>query len=166
MRTARRSTERLEPQQLRWLDIAYGSCQRMHASVGKILTYSRNDAHPISDGIAELDLALDKAVVNLASDLERIQGVIVCGTVPSLRFTHVQFVQVVQNLIGNALVKPKNVAPRTAIAAHRQAMYVEISITHNVAGIPAFQLSQIGCLGRFDELATIVGLSVDVDSVL
>jgi len=44
-------------------------------------------------------------------------------------------------------------------------MYVEISITHNVAGIPAFQLSQIGCLGRFDELATIVGLSVDVDSV-
>ena len=136
MRTARRAIERLEPQQLRWSDLAYGSCELMHACthslVRKIITYSRNDSHFISDGILNLDLALDKAVANIASDLELTQGVIVRGTVSSLRFTHVRLVQMVQNRISNALVYRRDEAPRIVIAVYRYLFTVDISITDNV----------------------------------
>jgi signal transduction histidine kinase len=112
------------------------SVRRMEVLVHDLLAYSRaihgDRAEPVEIDPQE---ALEIAIANLTPQIEGAGAEITTGDLPRLVAHPVHFIQIFQNLIGNALKYRGAEAPRIAIAATRRQNEWIFSVQDNGIGI-------------------------------
>jgi len=86
-------------------------------------------------GVVDLEATLDLVLVNLKDEITRQDAEIVRSGLPKVRGDQLQLVQVLQNLVANALKFHGSDAPRVQIGARRQDNAWVVSVTDNGIGI-------------------------------
>jgi signal transduction histidine kinase len=92
---------------------------RMRDMIVGLLAFSATGQNETLEAI-EAGTAVQQAVAQLSSIITESRAEIVAVDLPSLRFARVQFVQLFQNLIGNAIKYRGKLAPRIEVSAQRQ----------------------------------------------
>lgn len=134
-----------------WIDKAKVTTARMAELVSDLLAYARAGAHTQPDAEVDLSAAVDAALSHLAlSVAERNAKVEVVGDLPAVRAADREVVQVVQNVVANAL-KHSVDAPEVRISATRAGgEMVELVIADNGQGVPDADMERI--FGMFERV--------------
>jgi len=131
---ARRYKGRLDRDADDFIGYAVDGARRMQALIQDLLAYSRvnRDLRPSEVSLNE---ALDEALSRLALTVSETGAAITRDPMPSVLADRGRLVQLLQNLIGNALKFRGTDAPRIHIAASRAAGEWRISVADNGIGI-------------------------------
>ena len=149
-----------------FIKFATDGAQRMHAMINDLLTYARVDKPGSHFGLVACESALRQAVANLRLAIDESGATISHGPLPTVRGDDVQIVQVLQNLIGNAIkFRREGVPPLIQVQIERGEREWVCSVKDNGIGIePAyhqriFQVFQ-RLHGREEYSGTGIGLSL------
>jgi chemotaxis family two-component system sensor kinase Cph1 len=147
--------------------IAYAvdGANRMKALITDLLEYARVDAGEKAFEEFDAQLALDRALANLALKIEDRGAVITSDTMPYIKADMLQITQLFQNLIGNAIKFQKETRPQVHIGVERKANEWQFAVRDNGIGIAPEYLERIFVifqrLHRKDEYpGTGIGLSI------
>jgi signal transduction histidine kinase len=135
---------RLDEQADTFIDRIVNGAKRMKALITDLLAYSRvecNQSVPFHD----VDLAdvLDDVLANLQTTITETSAEVSSDRLPVIRGDRVQLVQLLQNLIGNAIMYRSEQPPRIEISANRRDDSWEISVQDNGIGIAPEHHQQI-----------------------
>jgi light-regulated signal transduction histidine kinase (bacteriophytochrome) len=110
--------------------------QRMKDLVTDLLAYSRVErAEQLKFQPVDFRDVVADALANLESAIDETGAEIVTDSLPTVVGDRVQLVQLVQNLVGNALKYRSDEPPRIQIDARRRRGYFEFSVRDNGIGI-------------------------------
>jgi light-regulated signal transduction histidine kinase (bacteriophytochrome) len=115
---------------------------RMHSLITSLLTYSRTSATPRRTTV-NLSAIVQWALANLSAEIRSAGAEITYQDLPEANIDESQFVQLFQNLIGNALKFRGQAPPRIEISAEDNGTEHLISISDNGPGIPPKYHAQI-----------------------
>lgn len=128
--------DRLDPRSAEILAAIAGASKRMTRLIDALLEYSKAaEANRPGEEI-ETGNALAIALANLKEAIESDQATITHDPLPRLLGAEVHFIQIFQNIIGNALKYRRDDPPVVHISARRQGDRWEFSIRDNGQGIP------------------------------
>lgn len=136
---ARRLDPEVDDESLRKsIDFALGGVRRMQDLIDDLLVYSRVGTEGRSFEPLAMDAVVEEATANLRAAIDEAGGrVRVEGELPAVRGDRSQLVQLLQNLVANALkYRRESVAPEIRIAAARREGEWEITVADNGIGIP------------------------------
>jgi signal transduction histidine kinase len=149
-----------------YLERIVKGAKRMKALVNDLLNYSRvTRDHQAEFQRVDFHNVVDDALANLQSAIGEADAKIIVGELPTVVGDRVQLVQVVQNLIGNAIKYRGDKPPQIRVAAQRRGDGWEFSVEDNGIGIaPEFhqQIFEIfkRLHGREKYPGTGIGLAV------
>lgn len=141
----RNSRERLCEEDGQLLEEVVESAKRMQRLIDSLLRYAQVGNGEIERGRVEMDTVLDAALRSLQLQLEEKRVDVVCnGNLPPVTGDSVQLVQLMQNLIGNALKYTRDgVKPEVRVCSVQNNGECVFSVADNGEGIPAEYQSQI-----------------------
>jgi signal transduction histidine kinase len=116
----RKYSGKLDQQAEPLIQMIVDGCERMKDMIAGLLAFSLTGRNENLETI-DAGTALQQAVAQLASVITESRAEIVAAELPSLRFVRVQFVQVFQNLLGNAIKYRSAAEPKIKVSALRQA---------------------------------------------
>jgi signal transduction histidine kinase len=134
---AARYRDRLDADADEIIDLTLAECERMRVLIDHVLDVARVGGTELV--IEELDLreSVGVAVRALATQVTEAGGTIRAEDLPVVRADRVLLLQVLQNLVANALAFGRpGVAPVVEVAAERVAGGWRITVTDNGIGIP------------------------------
>lgn len=146
----RRYRDQLRGEAAEFLDYIDKGARQMQQLIKDLLTLSRvgrADAgsisrRPLADTVTE-------ALKGLKAEIERSGAEIAFGTLPEVEANHGLLVQLLHNLIGNAIKFQKpDVRPRIRIGIERSGDHWLLSVADNGIGIPADQLDSVFAIFR------------------
>jgi PAS domain S-box-containing protein len=143
---------RLDPATAGWLEKICDGANRMETLLRDILEYSQ--AAAVIEKVTEpvdVQVALEKALTNLQSAIVETGAVIEHGSLPRVRMLEIHLVQLLQNLIGNALKYRGTETPQVYVSAAPDASGL-FSVRDNGIGFEAEYSSRI--FGLFKRLHT------------
>jgi signal transduction histidine kinase len=120
-----------------FISYAVDGAMRMQQLINDILTYSRVTSHgkPLLETV-DVNSVAKKALANLYVAIEEHHAEIVVGELPTIQGDEIQLVQLLQNLVGNALKYNQSEHPRVEIASARESDgQWRISVSDNGIGI-------------------------------
>jgi PAS domain S-box-containing protein len=134
---ARRYADRLDDEANEFIHYAVDGAHRMQGLINDLLAYSRvgtraEEPHPV-----EMSEAFRGAVANLAVAIEETSARVTCGDLPAVTADPSQMVQLLQNLIGNALKFRADAAPEVRVDAQRSEGDWLFSVRDNGIGLDA-----------------------------
>jgi signal transduction histidine kinase len=131
---ASRYRERLDPDADEFIDYIVSSARRMTDLINGLLTVARlrKSGHPAAP-VNFSDL-VEEAKASLHTMIQENGASITCGPLPSLVVDRVQFTQVIQNLISNAIKYRSVEPPVIRVEAQRDISNWVISFSDNGAG--------------------------------
>jgi light-regulated signal transduction histidine kinase (bacteriophytochrome) len=161
---SRRHGWRLDDEGLEFLDHAVSGAKRMDALIAELLEYSRTGRGETAPEPTDLAGAWSVAVRNLSVAITEANAEVTAGPLPVVLADRGEMVQVLQNLLGNA-VKYGGRAPRVHAEAIRRGGEWEISISDDGPGIDPRHHDRIFVLlqrlHRHDEVeGTGMGLAI------
>lgn len=118
------------------------------------------------DAVEQVSLSavVDVVAANLSTSIEKSCAVIACGELPDVRANPGRLVQLLQNLVSNAIKYRSQAPPTIRIAAGRTESEWTISVTDNGIGIPEADRQRIFGLfkrsGRGAAPGSGVGLAI------
>lgn len=113
---------------------------RMQTLIGDLLAFSRVSSHSKPFEATDCNVALDRALANLAAALRERDAVVTRDTLPTVTAEQVQLSQLFQNLIGNGLKFCGGRRPEIHVGAKRQEDAWLFSVRDNGIGIePAYR---------------------------
>jgi PAS domain S-box-containing protein len=116
---------------------------RMHELIEGLLAYCRVGSHGLAAGGASVEEALGEALANLQT-LERETGAeIRNGELPVVRANRTELIQLLQNLIGNALKFRSEDPPKVELSARRAGEFWELAVRDNGIGMEAKHTERI-----------------------
>lgn len=127
----------LDGQADEYIQYITGATQRMSNLIRDLLAYSRAinvDDLPVTR--VPLNAAVDWAIMNLNEQLKDTAGSIRRGDLPVVTGYEHDYVQLFQNLLGNALKFRASEPPRVSVASDRRDKEYVISVEDNGIGIP------------------------------
>jgi PAS domain S-box-containing protein len=132
----RQYSERVGPEAEEYLGFVTGAVTRMNALIRDLLEYSRtgNSAGATVRPLL-LEEVLQSAILNLQTSLQEANAELTNDPLPTVLGSHVQLVQVFQNVIGNAIKYRGDKPPQIHVSAIRKEQYWEISVSDNGIGI-------------------------------
>lgn len=135
---------------------------RMQDLIADLLAYSRLGTRPKTRVRFNAREPLDEAVHNLEISVQECSGMITCKTLPDLAGDRSQFVQLFQNLLGNALKYRRDEQPPDIhVAADREGDEWVFSIQDNGIGIAPEHTERIfGIFKRLHERGKYPGNGV------
>jgi two-component system NtrC family sensor kinase len=135
---------RLDDQAESYLERVVSGAKRMKALVTALLNYSRVNCDECPE-FEEVDLSevVGQALANLQSAIRESGAEVVCGPLPVVLGDGVQLVQLLQNLIGNAILYRGQEPPRIQIEGQRARDRWEIAVRDNGIGIAPEHHQQI-----------------------
>lgn len=141
----RNARERLSEEDGELLGEVVESAKRMQRLVDSLLRYAQVGNGEIERVRVEMDIVLDTVLASLQLQLEeQCADVVRDGNLPSVLGDSVQLVQLMQNLIGNALKYARDgVKPEVRVCSVQTRGELIFSVTDNGEGIPAEYQSQI-----------------------
>jgi PAS domain S-box-containing protein len=119
------------------------SVSRMQTLVDDLLSYSRVESRSQPFGDVSLEEACQDALTMLEGSIQDVGCRISMGTLPNVRGDRTQLMQLMQNLIGNAVKYHAEKDPEVHIDARRHEDRWLISVRDNGIGIPANQLERV-----------------------
>jgi DNA-binding response OmpR family regulator len=135
---------RLDEQADNYIERVVNGAKRMKALVIALLTYSRVSRDELVS-FQEVDLreVVSDALANLHGSTEVAGAEVSVGDLPAVYGDRVQLMQLLQNLIGNAIVYRGEQSPRIHIDAHKDGPLWEFSVRDNGIGIEPEHHQQI-----------------------
>jgi signal transduction histidine kinase len=109
--------------------------ERMRKMLTALLGYARISIQPVDRKAVDLNEAVQEAVSMLRAAVEEKGAVIKVDSLPVVTAARQQMVQLIQNLIGNAIKYCKK-TPSIHVWAERRDSLVEIFVSDNGIGIP------------------------------
>ncbi len=135
---------RLDEQANNFIERIVNGAVRMKALVTDLLTYSRVNRDESFD-FQEVDVCdvVRDVLANLQSSITHAGAEVACGELPTVVGDRVQLVQLLQNLVGNAILYRSERPPRIHIDARRLGEFWEFSVDDNGIGIAPEHQQQI-----------------------
>jgi PAS domain S-box-containing protein len=127
-----------------YISYMVGGAQRMEMLLKDLLTYSQTGSS--AEGPAEtVDLAnvIGKVLLNLQASAEQSGATITWDHLPVVHAHEIRLVQLVQNLVSNAIKYRSGDAPRIHISAEWREREWALSVRDNGIGIPSEYAQQI-----------------------
>ena len=161
----RRFQGRLNDEDQELMDYVIGGAKRISLLIQDLLSYTsiaKNADSPKED--VALDRALDHALAHLAEAISEAGATIIRQPLPHVAGYEAQYVQLFQNLVGNAIKYRGERQPEITISAERKGLEWIISVQDNGMGIEAEYHAQI--FGIFKRLhsqqipGTGIGLAI------
>ena len=120
-----------------WLSEVVKAATRMNAMIAGLLTYSRQGDHASQFEPVDMRDVVEWAIANLPKDTAGSEAKIECdlASLPHVHGYKIALIQVLQNLLSNALKFRGPAAPHIRIAVERQDRYWVFSVTDNGLGI-------------------------------
>ncbi len=133
---ARRYQGQLSSEADEFIHFAVDGAIRMQALINALLAYSRVDSRGKPMVQCDLNSVLDHALDNLKLTMEESGVSIVRGDLPRVVGDPVQLMQLLQNLVGNALkFRVKGTPPVVKIMAEKEGDFWRVSVSDNGIGI-------------------------------
>jgi light-regulated signal transduction histidine kinase (bacteriophytochrome) len=161
-----RYSDHLDSDAHEFIGFAVDGAARMKALINDLLAYSRVDGGEKVFEEFDAQLALNKALDNLALKIEDSGALITYDAMPTIKADRMQIIQLFQNLIGNAVKfqRAGNV-PQVHIGVERKNDEWQFAVRDNGIGIGAFYLDRIFVifqrLNKKDEYpGTGIGLAI------
>lgn len=139
----RRYAERLDKDAGDFIRFAVDGAVRMQQMIEDLLRYSRVGSRGGEMQQVEMDEALAEALANLSVSIEATGAQITSGGLPAVVADRPQMVQLLQNLVGNAIKFHGAEAPRVSITAEQETGAWLFSVTDNGIGIAPEQRERI-----------------------
>jgi len=135
--------ERLDDEAREMLQGARDNARRMRDLIQDLLTYSRvgSRGEPLRD--TSLGKVVDEALANLRISVQEAGATVTVDDLPTLTVDPTQFVQLFQNLIGNAIKFRRDEPPRVHISAHREGDRWAVAVADNGIGMEERHIPQI-----------------------
>lgn len=132
----RRYQDKLDDEADRYIKFAVEGAHRLEALLRDILAYTQA-ANTAGEKMEPLDanVVLEKVLSNLHGAIERSGARVTSGRLPVVKVAEIHLVQVLQNLIGNAIKYAGQAAPRVEIEASRAQGAWVFSVRDNGIGI-------------------------------
>jgi PAS domain S-box-containing protein len=127
-----------------YISYIVGGARRMEMLLKDLLTYSQTGS--LDEGPAETVNFLDvirKVLLNLQASVEQSGAVITWDTIPAVHAHEIRLVQLMQNLVGNAIKYRSQDPPRIHISAERGEKECVLSVKDNGIGIAPEYAQQI-----------------------
>ncbi|HEU5239515.1 MAG TPA: ATP-binding protein [Pyrinomonadaceae bacterium] len=111
--------------------------KRMRALLADLLAYAEIGAVPDeSVELVDLNIAVEKVKKNLQMSIDENRALVVSAELPTLSAAHeFHFVQLFQNLVGNAIKYRGEASPLIRISVHRAGGTLEFHVTDNGLGV-------------------------------
>jgi PAS domain S-box-containing protein len=140
---ARHCADRLDEDAAEFIDFAIDGTERMQRMIADLLEYSRVGSRGGEFEQVDLNRVLDEALANLAVSISETGASIERDELPSLTVDRGQTVQLLQNLIGNAIKFSGDAPPEVRVWAEPRNGSWVIAIEDNGIGIPEQQRERI-----------------------
>jgi signal transduction histidine kinase len=126
------------------IDFIVQGAERMDKLILALKSYTeQNGAEPVFETV-DLNQQLEAVRSNLAADLGTAGAKLICDvSLPTLRGSPPQIVQLFQNIIANGIKYNRSEAPHVIISVKKRARSHQISITDNGIGIESQYLQRI-----------------------
>ena len=118
-----------------WINRIVKSCELLGAMIQDVLAYSRVDAKPRPFALVSLGDVFKDAVGLLEAVIRAADAEVTAGELPTVRGDRIQLVQLLQNLIANALKYRTAAPPRVRVTAQRKGEEWIVSVRDNGIGI-------------------------------
>jgi signal transduction histidine kinase len=130
--------DELDSEAARWSGFITEGTQRMEKLLSDLLTYIQL-AQVEKDSTAPIDLndALEEALKNLRTAMEESGAKVSRNTLPIIRGQQIHFVQLFQNLVGNAIKYRGAAPPRIVVSARKSDGEWQFAVADNGMGIDA-----------------------------
>jgi signal transduction histidine kinase len=125
----------LTQEQRKLIDLAVDGSLRMRNLIADLLSYSLASSRDRVLETVALDSVLDEALSNLRQAAEESGASITHDALPVIMADRAQFVQLFQNLIGNAIKYRREQPPEIHVSAQRNSAEWVVSISDNGIGI-------------------------------
>ncbi|AFM25310.1 sensor histidine kinase [Desulfomonile tiedjei] len=117
------------------IDFAVDGARRMRALIQDLLAYSRLNTRGQAFGPVDMKEVLNQSIKNLRSLIEEKGAEITCNHMPILMGDPIQLIQLLQNLIGNALKFGPAISPKVHVSAQQNGNEWIFSVKDNGIGI-------------------------------
>ena len=157
--------DRLDPQAEQYISYVVSGAHRMEALLTDLLSYSQVGSSAEGPaGPVVCAEALSKALLNLQAGIDQNQAKITSNGLPTLRAHEIRLVQLLQNLVGNAIKYRAKEPPAIHIDAVRRPGAWLFSVRDNGVGIgPEYTQQIFGIFKRLHGSAypgTGIGLAI------
>lgn len=140
----RRYAEKLDQQGVEYLDLIAQNARRMQQLLRDVLEYTQAGEAIEGKAVSDANAALDEAIANLHSAILDSGARIERSGLPTQIGVHqTHLVQILQNLISNAIKYRAAAAPRVLVEARREGGAWLFSVRDNGIGIETQYLEQI-----------------------
>ena len=158
----RRCGNLLDPDAHDFIKYTLDGTQRMEMLLRDLLAYTQAvNIRGTPDRRAESREALQKAVANLQTMIEKTDATIRVGELPAVRAYDVHLVQLFQNLVGNALKYRSSAPPMIEIGAEPENDCWRFSVQDNGIGIaPRFHEQVFGLFKRLHSAQEYPGTGI------
>ena len=163
---ARRYQGRMDSDADEFIAYAVDGCNRMQGLIRDLLAYSRSGTETKLLGEVSGETALNEALANLRVSIEESGATVTHDLLPAITTDNTQLVQVLQNLIGNAIKYRGAAAPQVHVSARRDSPREWIfSVGDNGLGIAPQYFERIFIIfqrlhGRQEFDGTGIGLAI------
>jgi PAS domain S-box-containing protein len=148
-----------------YLGNAIEGTRRMRRLLDDLLAYSKVSTSPREFESVKLEQVLNEALRNLAAAIRDNGAVVTHDPLPTVFGNQTQLMQLLQNLVSNALAHRRGVAPRIHVGTDDDSTCWRVSVSDNGEGIDSkdfgrvFQLFQRLCTEQ-ERPGTGIGLSL------
>jgi PAS domain S-box-containing protein len=140
----KRYTEKLDETGRQYISYAVGGAERMKKLINDLLAYSRLENTAVDYSTVEMSQVLKEAVANLQESIAESKAQLHIDSMPILAKGNFSgLVQLMQNLIGNAIKYRGDKPPVITINAKEDAAYWQFSVSDNGIGIEADYFEKI-----------------------
>ncbi|MCE5340712.1 MAG: PocR ligand-binding domain-containing protein [Planctomycetaceae bacterium] len=130
-----RLADSLEEESLKYMNFAVGGAHRMQSLIQGLLEYSRVGSHSKAPAMIDAERPLKYAMEHLKIAIDESGAKITAGDLPTVKIDEVQFMQLFQNLIGNAIKFKSDKNPHVHITAEKNDGFWQFSVRDNGIGI-------------------------------
>jgi PAS domain S-box-containing protein len=131
--------DKLDPEAQGFLDVTVEGARRMQALVQDLLAFSRpldSSVSKTGGEITECRYALAEVLLNLKTSIGATGAEVTHDALPALKIHRAHLVQLLQNLVGNALKYRSGEPPRVHISAIQRRDHWFIGVADNGIGVP------------------------------
>lgn len=132
---ARRYKGRLDATADEYLDFVRDAAGRMRGMITHLLDYSRIDASPRPFSVCDMSEVMSLALANLHASIDELEARIDCEPLPQVMGDPSQLLQLLQNLISNAIKFHSEAAPHVRISCTQQHGEWRIGVRDNGIGL-------------------------------
>ena len=162
---SRRCKGRLDPAADEYIGFAVDGAGRMKTLIQDLLSYSRVGTHATSSRQVDSQEAMRQVAANLHTSIEETGAEVTWNDLPIVQFDPTQIVQLLQNLVGNAIKFHGSASPRVRISARRQDKAWLFEVADNGIGIDSQYFQRIFMIfqrlhARDEYPGTGIGLAV------